>query len=153
MGQIKFFVTISHFRCPLWPGLGWRLKSWPRRSRITSNEYNFDFNFFWQKCWCNHFATNHTSSERKVKHITCFHDSWIYDFFSTKFSLFFYKVEVFYCLGYIWDLHVLGLKTNIVCWKHNQIQYSKCPKIYQPNLSAQAQKFGILLKKGFIGRP
>ena len=29
----------------------------------------------------------------------------------------------------------------------------KCPKIYLPKLSAQAQKFGILMKKGFIGRP
>ena len=27
------------------------------------------------------------------------------------------------------------------------------PKIYLPNLSAQAQKFGILMKNGFIGRP
>ena len=27
------------------------------------------------------------------------------------------------------------------------------PKIYLPNLSAQAQKFGISMKKGFIGRP
>ena len=32
-------------------------------------------------------------------------------------------------------------------------KYSKCPKIYLPNLSAQAQKFGILMKKDFIGRP
>ena len=29
-------------------------------------------------------------------------------------------------------------------------KYSKCPKIYQPKLSTQAQKFGILMKKGFI---
>ena len=27
----------------------------------------------------------------------------------------------------------------------------KCPKIYLPNLSAQ--RFGISMKKGFIGRP
>ena len=27
------------------------------------------------------------------------------------------------------------------------------PKIYLPKLSAQAQKFGILMKKGFIGSP
>ena len=26
------------------------------------------------------------------------------------------------------------------------------PKIYLPKLSAQAQKFGISMKKGFIGR-
>ena len=32
-------------------------------------------------------------------------------------------------------------------------KYPKCPKIHLPNLSAQAQKFGILMKKGFIGRP
>ena len=32
-------------------------------------------------------------------------------------------------------------------------KYLKCPKIYLPKLSAQAQKFGILMKKGFIGRP
>ena len=29
----------------------------------------------------------------------------------------------------------------------------KCPKIYLPKLSVQAQKFWILMKKGFIGRP
>ena len=29
----------------------------------------------------------------------------------------------------------------------------KCPQIYLHKLSAQAQKFGILMKKGFIGRP
>ena len=29
----------------------------------------------------------------------------------------------------------------------------KCPKIYLPKLSAQAQKCGISMKKGFIGRP
>ena len=29
----------------------------------------------------------------------------------------------------------------------------KYPKICLPKLSAQAQKFGILMKKGFIGRP
>ena len=27
------------------------------------------------------------------------------------------------------------------------------PKTYLPKLSAQAQKFGILMRKGFIGRP
>ena len=27
-----------------------------------------------------------------------------------------------------------------------------CPKIYLPKLSAQAQKFGISMKKDFIGR-
>ena len=32
-------------------------------------------------------------------------------------------------------------------------KYPKCPKIGMPNLSAQDQKFGISLKKGFIGRP
>ena len=29
----------------------------------------------------------------------------------------------------------------------------KMPQIYLPNLSAQAQKFGISMKKCFIGRP
>ena len=28
-----------------------------------------------------------------------------------------------------------------------------CSKVYLPNLSAQARKFGISMKKGFIGRP
>ena len=28
----------------------------------------------------------------------------------------------------------------------------RCPQIYLPNLSAQAQKFWISMKKGFIGR-
>ena len=32
-------------------------------------------------------------------------------------------------------------------------KYPKYPKIYLPELSAQAQKFGIMLKKGFIGPP
>ena len=32
-------------------------------------------------------------------------------------------------------------------------KYLKCPKTYLSKLSAQAQKFGILMKKGFIGRP
>ena len=32
-------------------------------------------------------------------------------------------------------------------------KYPKCPKIYLLKLSAQAQKFGISMKKGFIGRP
>jgi hypothetical protein len=32
-------------------------------------------------------------------------------------------------------------------------KYPKCPKIYLPELSAQALKFGISMKKGFIGRP
>ena len=32
-------------------------------------------------------------------------------------------------------------------------KYSKCPKTYLPKLSAQAQKFGILMKKGIIGCP
>ena len=31
--------------------------------------------------------------------------------------------------------------------------YLKCPKIYLPYLSAQAQKIEISMKKGFIGRP
>ena len=30
---------------------------------------------------------------------------------------------------------------------------AKCPKIYLPKLSAQAQKFGISMKKDFIWRP
>ena len=34
----------------------------------------------------------------------------------------------------------------------NWPKYLKGPEIYLPNLSAQAQKFGILMKKGFIGR-
>ena len=35
----------------------------------------------------------------------------------------------------------------------NWPKYPNCPKIYQPKLSAQAQKFVILMKKDFIGRP
>ena len=31
-------------------------------------------------------------------------------------------------------------------------KYPECPKIYLPKLSAQAQKFGIFMKKGFIVR-
>ena len=29
-------------------------------------------------------------------------------------------------------------------------KYPKCPRIYLPNLSAQAQKFWISMKKGFL---
>ena len=32
-------------------------------------------------------------------------------------------------------------------------KYPKWPKIYLPNLSAQAQKFWISMKKSLIGRP
>ena len=32
-------------------------------------------------------------------------------------------------------------------------KYPKCPKPYLTKLSAKAQKFGILMKKGLIGRP
>jgi hypothetical protein len=38
------------------------------------------------------------------------------------------------------------------CWWIGS-KYAKCPKTYLPKLSVQAQKFGILIKKGFIGRP
>ena len=31
--------------------------------------------------------------------------------------------------------------------------YPKCPRIYLPNMSAQAQTFKISIKKDFIGRP
>ena len=31
--------------------------------------------------------------------------------------------------------------------------YPKCPRLYLPNLYAQAQKLWIAMKKGFIGRP
>ena len=34
-----------------------------------------------------------------------------------------------------------------------QLKIPLMPQIYLPNLSAQAQKFGISMKKGFIGRP
>ena len=32
-------------------------------------------------------------------------------------------------------------------------KFPKCPRIYLPNLSAQAQNFWISMKKGFIGCP
>ena len=35
----------------------------------------------------------------------------------------------------------------------NQPKILKRPKMYLLKLSAQAQKFGISMKKGFIGRP
>ena len=38
------------------------------------------------------------------------------------------------------------------CWQFGR-KYPKCPRIYLPNLSAQAQKFWISMKKGFIWRP
>ena len=68
---------------------------------------------------------------------------------------------------HIWDICVRP-ENKVFCWKINQIhfpkdgthsakivkpKYHKCPKIYKPNLSAQAQKIGISLKKGFIRRP
>ena len=39
----------------------------------------------------------------------------------------------------------------VLFWAKNQ--KNKCPRIFLPNLSAQAQKFWISMKKGFIGRP
>ena len=38
-------------------------------------------------------------------------------------------------------------------WLSTKMGADKYPKIYLPKLSAQAQKFGILMKKGIIGRP
>ena len=35
----------------------------------------------------------------------------------------------------------------------NRPKIPQMPKIYLPKLPAQAQKFGISMKKGFIGRP
>ena len=35
----------------------------------------------------------------------------------------------------------------------NQTKVPKMPKIYLHKLSIHAQKFGISMKKGFIGRP
>ena len=35
----------------------------------------------------------------------------------------------------------------------NSAENTQMPKIYPPNFSAKAQKFGILMKKGFIGHP
>jgi len=35
----------------------------------------------------------------------------------------------------------------------NLAKNTQMPKIYPPNFSAKAQKFGILMKKGFIGHP
>ena len=32
-------------------------------------------------------------------------------------------------------------------------KYPKCPQIYLPKMSAQAQMFGISMRKVFIGRP
>ena len=40
------------------------------------------------------------------------------------------------------------LKWVLIVWSKKL----KCPIIDLPKLSAQAQKFGILMKKGFIGR-
>ena len=71
---------------------------------------------------------------------------------------------------HIWDLYVLGLKSNFFCKKpttkyskpwtrDSQCQdgccsfgsYPKCPKKFRPNLSGQAQKFGIFEKKTLSG--
>ena len=44
-------------------------------------------------------------------------------------------------------------KLNVCTKIGADIKYPKCPRMYLPNLSAQAQKFLISMKKGFIGRP
>ena len=68
--------------------------------------------------------------------------------------------------GSIWELYVLDLKTNVFCRKKIQLHFPmnkgltvpkqcqqfgrkqpKCPPKFQPNLSAQAQKFRIFEKK------
>ena len=67
--------------------------------------------------------------------------------------------------GSIWELYVLDLKTKFFCRKENQLHFSmdngltvlkqclqfgqkypKCLTKFQPNLSAQAQKFRIFEK-------
>ena len=44
------------------------------------------------------------------------------------------------------DNYVQETHSTKISWK-----YPKCPKIYLPNLSAQAQKFGISMKKASLG--
>ena len=72
--------------------------------------------------------------------------------------------------GSIWELYVLDLKTNVFCRKKIQLHFPmnkgltvpkqcqqfgwkqpKCPPKFQPNLSAQAQKFRIFEKKLSLG--
>ena len=45
-----------------------------------------------------------------------------------------------------------GLAVPKWCWRFDR-KYPKRPRIYLPNLFAQAQKFRISMKKGCIGRP
>ena len=46
-----------------------------------------------------------------------------------------------------------NMEKDLTVPKWVSIVWPKSPKIYLPNFSAQAQKFGILMQKGFIGRP
>ena len=74
--------------------------------------------------------------------------------------------------GSIWELYVLDLKNKVFCRKENQLHFSmdkgltvpkwclyfgkkyhKCLLKFQPNLSAQAQKFLIFEKKALCGCP
>ena len=71
--------------------------------------------------------------------------------------------------GSIWELYVLDLRTKVFCRKDNQLhfpmdkeltvpkqclqfgqKYPKCLIKFQPNLSAQAQKFLIFEKKNSL---
>ena len=73
--------------------------------------------------------------------------------------------------GRIWELYVLDIKTKVFCRKENQLlfpmdkgltvpkqqcfgqKYPKCLLKFQPNLSAQSQKFRIYEKKAVSGCP
>ena len=57
----------------------------------------------------------------------------------------------FFCGNYDWFMENMDMDKEVTVPKWVLIVRPK--KTQMPNLSAQAQKFGILMKKGFIGRP
>ena len=83
---------------------------------------------------------------------------WLFHTFCTANIIFgIYRYELS-------DKEWLDSETKVFCRKNNQIhfpmvkkyfsqKYPKCSKIYQPNLSAQAQKFGISMKKLGVRSP
>ena len=61
---------------------------------------------------------------------------------------------IFFCRNNGWLMKNMDKGLTLPTWVLiNWPKIPQMPKIYLPKLSAQAQKFGILMKKGFIGRP
>ena len=74
----------------------------------------------WFYCWF--IPASGVATVEGVKLITCFHDSWIYEFFyEIFFVLCFYKVKVFY-----WELKMPNYNLSIITQKETLLPSDKC---------------------------